>query len=384
MNGIIIGIDATNLRCGGGRTHLIELLCAANPQMHGVHKVIVWGGRATLAELEERPWLEKVNPPELDGSLFQRSLWQRFSLSRVAKTSGCDLLFIPGGSFAANFHPVVTMCRNMLPFEWQELWRYGLTMTTLRLLLLRFIQSRTFQRADGVIFLTNYAKQQVLEVTGPLSGCGVIIPHGLNNRFFMEPKIQKPVDAYSVLCPYKILYVSIVNQYKHQWQLVEAVAQLRRQTKWPLALDLVGPAYPPALERLKNCLRQFDPENAWVTYHRSVPYAELHEMYARADLGVFASSCENMPNILLETMAAGLPIACSNRGPMPEILQAGGVYFDPENPEEIASALMQLIASPSLRTEMSTASYGLAKSYTWSRSSVNTFKLLADTALRYR
>lgn len=383
-HGLVIGIDATNLRRGGGRTHLVELLRAADPQVHGVQKVVVWSGRETLAALDDRAWLEKVNPPELDGSLFRRTLWQRFSLSRAARVAGCDLLFVPGGSYAADFYPVVTMCQNMLPFEWQELRRYGWSIVTLKLLLLRFTQSRAFRGADGVIFLTRYAQQQVLKVLGPSKGNGVIIPHGLSSRFSMGPRPQKPIEAYSTDNPYRVIYISIVDQYKHQWHLVEAVAQLRRQTQWPLALDLVGPAYPPALKRLNSCLRRFDPENTWVSYRGAVPYADLHRIYAQADMGVFASSCENMPNILLETMASGLPVACSNRGPMPEILQNAGVYFEPEDPEEIVRALKQLIASPALRTQMANGSYAATKVYTWGRCAANTFEFLAETARCYQ
>ena len=66
-----------------------------------------------------------------------------------------------------------------------------------------------------------------------------------------------------------------------------------------------------------------------------IPYHELHSEYKDADLGVFASSCENLPIILIEKMASGLPIACSNKGPMPEVLGSAGVYFDPENSYEI-------------------------------------------------
>ena len=381
--GFVIGIDATNLRQGGGRTHLIELLLAADPTTHGVQKVIVWGGCATLAALEDRPWLKKINPPELDCGLFRRTLWQWFSLSRAVRAAGCDLLFVPGGSYAGDFHPVVTMSQNMLPFDWGELRRYGWSLTALKLLLLRISQSSSFKRADGVIFLTRYAKQEVLKVTGVLNGQMATISHGLNSRFAMAPRPQRPIESYSIDSPYRLLYVSIIDQYKHQWHLVEAVAQLRQRTQWPLVLDLIGPAYPPALKRLKASLHRFDRENSLTRYHGAMPYADMHRMYAQADLGVFATSCENMPNILLETMAAGLPVACSNRGPMPEILQDAGVYFDPEIPEEITRALRQLIISPDLRAELAKASYMATKAFTWERCAADTFEFLAETIRRY-
>jgi glycosyltransferase involved in cell wall biosynthesis len=66
----------------------------------------------------------------------------------------------------------------------------------------------------------------------------------------------------------------------------------------------------------------------------------------KSDIFVFASSCENMPNTLIEGMAAGLKIACSSRGPMPEVLKDAGYYFDPESPVSISKAIEQIILNP--------------------------------------
>ena len=377
---LTIGIDAANLRRGGGITHLVELLRAAQPEELSIERVVVWGGRPTLNALDERPWIDKRNPPALDKGLIQRILWQRYSLSQAARDAGCDVLLVPGGSYAGNFHPVVTMSRNLLPFEMRELWRYGWSIVTLKMLLLRWTQSRSYRKASGLIFLTDYARQVVLGVTGKLHSKTCIIPHGLNPRFKQAPKLQRAIADYDYANPYRVLYVSIIDQYKHQWHVAEAVAALRKQG-FPIVLDLVGPAYPPALKRLNEVIARLDSDGAWVRYHGAIPFNELHLRYAQADLGLFASSCENMPNILLETMASGLPIACSNRGPMPEVLGTGGVYFDPEEPSEIARALRKMIESPQLRTELAQLSYQHAQQYSWQRCADETFKFLAAITL---
>lgn len=323
-SGIVVGIDATNLRQGGGRTHLVELLGALDPRGFGISHVVVWGSRETLASLAERDWLKKVNPWEQERGLLIRTLWQRYRLGKAARGAQCDLLFVPGGSYAADFVPTVSMSRNMLPFEWRELFRYGFAWPTVKLLLLRISQTRTMRNVEGLTFLTEYAKRAVLQVTGPLPGQVHVIPHGLSSRFLMPPRPQRAIATYSEDRPFRLIYVSIVDVYKHQWNVVEAVARLRSETGWPLTLDLVGPAYGPARRRLRKAMRRYDQEGRWARHHGPIPYAALHTMYAQADVGVFASSCENMPNILLETMAAGLPIACSGHGPMPEILGQAG------------------------------------------------------------
>lgn len=378
-----IGIDAANLRRGGGRTHLIEILNAVKVDELGIGKIIVWGSRETLGLLEDKPWLEKIAPNALEGGLVKRLLWQKFSLSKLARDVGCDVLFVPGGSYSGDFRPVVSMSRNMLPFEWNELLRYGVSALTLKLVFLRSVQKATFKRSDGVIFLTQYAQNVVENVVSELR-FKKIIPHGLNIRFSREPKLQKDIENYDRGSPFRLLYVSIIDMYKHQWNLVEAVARLREKTGWPIVLDLVGPFYPPALKILEKTIDNVDRNRSWVNYYGAMPFSQLHKVYVKADLGVFASSCENMPNILLETQAAGLPVACSDKGPMPEILGDAGEYFDPENPKSIADALECLIASKQLRASMAEKSYEKSIEYTWERCAKETFMFIADLHEEYK
>lgn len=377
--GITVGIDAANLRRGGGVTHLVELLRAVRPKDQGIERIVIWGGSHTLNAVEDRPWFDKQHHAALDKGLLHRTLWQRYRLSQAARDAGCDVLFVPGGNFAGNFHAVVTMSRNMLPFEWCELKRYGWSIFTLKLMLLRFTQSRSYQKADGVIFLTDYARKGVLKVTGELPGKTCTIPHGLSSRFNHAPKPQRPIEDYDFTKPYRVLYVSIIDQYKHQWVVVEAIAELRK-LGYPVVLDLIGPAFAPAFNKLNETLDRLDANRGWVSYHGPIAFEELHHKYSQADMGLFASSCENMPNILLETMTAGLPIACSNRGPMPEVLGAGGIYFNPEHQEEITRALRQMIDSPKLRAELCQLSYQQAQQYSWQRCAAETFHFLASFA----
>ncbi len=373
-----VGIDASNLRAGGGLTHLVEILRAAKPESAGFEQVVVWGGTATLAKIEPRPWLIKQHDPSLDRSLVQRAYWQRFKLGRLATQAGCDVLFAPGGSEASGFRPSVTMSRNLLPFEWKELRRFGASYITSKLLMLRLVQTRTLRKADGVIFLTEYARKAVLSSIGSLRGRLALVPHGVSRRFFVAPRLQREPDQFTAERPCRLLYVSVIDAYKHQWCVAEAVARLRSQGLH-VVLDLVGPPGSSS-ELLAGTLRQIDPKGQFVRVQGAIPYEALHSLYANADIGVFASSCENMPNILLEEMAAGLPIACSNRGPMPAMLGDAGVYFDPERTVEIELAIRRLIESSQLRTQLAEAAFRRAGTYSWESCATDTFHFLSQVA----
>ena len=374
---MILGIDASNIRAGGGITHLVELLAAADPTEYGFDSVVIWAPISTLSLLEERSWLIKRSDPYLEQHFIYRTWWQYNHLDRVAQGCGCDLLFIPGGSFVTGFCPVVTMSQNLLPFEWRELLRYGISRATLRLIILRWMQSRSYRRAAGTIFLTRYARDVVLNTTGPLGGKTAIIPHGISQRFFHQPRGHRPVVEFGKDSPVRLVYVSIINVYKHQWNVAEAVGKLRNEG-FPVVLDLIGPANPVALRRLMSVMRRIDPGGNILRYHGAVPHDELHSYYSMADIFVFASSCENMPNILLEGMASGLPIACSKNGPMPEILGKGGVYFDPESPASISMAIRSLLQSPGLRSEKAHIAYERAQNYSWKKCANETFEFLSN------
>jgi glycosyltransferase involved in cell wall biosynthesis len=375
---MILGIDASNIRAGGGVTHLVELLSAANPSEHGFSKVIVWGAKTTLDKIDDRDWLKKVNDSLLDRSLPYRLFWQRFRLKKLAEQARCGLLFIPGGSDLSGFKPMITMSQNLLPFELLEIWRYGLSPSFLRFLLLRVTQSSSFRKAEGVIFLTKYARDAVLKITGPLKGRSMIIPHGINPQFLLPPRSQRLPTDFNNTNPCRVLYVSIIDVYKHQWHVAEALAQLR-STGVPVVLDLIGPVGK-GMRRLQKTLKRVDPKGEFIFYKGMVPYSELHAFYAAADIGVFASTCETFGMILLEAMSAGLPIACSNCSSMPETLGDSGLYFDPVSSNDIARVLRNLIYSSELRARLAQAAFQRAQSHSWKQCAGDTFGFISGIA----
>jgi len=378
---MILCIDASNIRAGGGLTHLLELIDSANPNNFGFNKVILFSNSKTLNLIPDKSWLEKHNPSMLNKNLFFRTYWQIFKLSKQIRYLKGDILFIPGGSYFGKFQPSVSLSQNLLPFEYKELFRYKLSLMTFKLLLLRFTQSLSFKRSRGVIFLTNYAKSAVLSVIGIIPDNKTkIIPHGLNTRFLYIPRVQKSIEKYSNEYPFKIIYVSKIDNYKHQWNIVKAIADLRKTTKWPLQLNLIGPYYKQAYNKLLKYIKTYDINNQWVVYHGEIAFQELNLLYANSDLGIFASTCENMPNILLEKMASGLPIACSSFGPMKEILGDFNCYFNPEDINNITQTVKDLILSVETRTFLANNNYLNANNYKWADTSNNTLKFISEIA----
>ena len=372
-----LGIDASNLSVrGGGATHLRGVLSGGDPRDFGIHRVIVFAGQEMLHTMPDRPWLESAHHRWLDGGLLKRTLWQSCRLTSELRRHGCDGLLAPCGNYTGSFRPYVAMSHNLLLFEPRERARFGLSLMRLKFAILGAVQRQCFAEADGMIMISQYAKMCIRAALQRNLNDMPVIYHGVGDQFRQSPRPQLPMNEYSAERPFRLLYVSTVSVYKHQDQLLRAFARLVDEG-YPIRLDLVGGAYAPALRRLRRLLDKLPEAAERVTYHGSVPITEVHRFYRQADGFVFASSCENMPNILVEAMHAGLPIACSQRGPMPEILGHRGWFFSPDSVDSIYGAVKELLDDQRQRAAHAASAATAAGQFTWAACANQTFDYLA-------
>lgn len=374
---IRLGIDASNIRFGGGLVHLNQILATVTPETFGFEQVIVWGCTATLEQLPSRPWLKFEHDPLLEKSLVHRIFWEQFRLPKLAQKQ-CDLLFVPGGLFFSSFQPYVVMFQNMQIFEWPELRREGFSKEFGRLFLLQWIQRLSFKRSQGIIFLSQYSSDYLNDHFPHVvqSSQQALVPHGIGKEFDQSPRPQKNITAYNSEKPFKILYNSTVKKYKHPWNVIQAVYQLRKKV-YPVELHLVGSGDSKAIAMMQKAIQQAKLEAPYIFYHGNQPYQAMKNFHEQADLCVYASSCETFGISLLEAMSSGLPIACSNKGPMPELLKDGGIYFNPESVASIRFALQTLLDDVEYRSKLAKKAYDYSHAYSWEKCANQTFSFLA-------
>lgn len=377
-NQLTIGIDASRNRSGGAKSHLIGILSECDPAKHGIQAIHVWAFRALLDQLPDRPWLIKHNPKALEQSLIKQLWWQATALAGEVKSAGCDILFTTDASTLCRFKPMVVLSQDLLSYEPGMMRYYGFWLARLRLLAILVLQNLAFRRAAGVIFLTRYAAKVIQQSCGRLPSI-VCIPHGVDEAF----KKSRQVNTWPVAGERSIrcIYVSNAEMYKYQWVVVKAIAALR-QRGHNLSLTLVGGGKGPAQKLLEDSIALLDPVGVFVKQLDFLPKDDLPTHLVQADLFVFASGCETFGITLLEGMAVGLPIACSNRSSLPETLQDGGVYFDPEDVDSIAAAIEQIIQSPALRLAIAQRAKAFSQHYNWKRCADETWVFVAETYRR--
>ena len=376
---ISLAIDASRNRSGGAISHLKGILSSSNPTKFGIKTIHLWSYKKLLEQIPNYPWIVKHSHPLIENTIFHQIFWQICTFKKSFKNNNCDIVLnLDAGTFS-NIHPCVTMSRDMLSYEKGISNRYGISFSRLRIFLLRYIQNKSLSNSTGVIFLTSYAAKVIQKYCGKISSYS-IIPHGVGNHF--KTKISLNLWPSSPNQIIECIYISNIDFYKNQITVLHAFHKLQMRG-YKVKIKFVGDSNKLAKKLFLKEKLKVDPHNKFSCLINFVSNKDLPSLLKKAHLFVFASSCENMPNILIEGMASGLPIACSNAGPMPEILGDGGVFFDPTNVDSIFEAITKIIKNNKLRKRITSCSQNLSSKYSWEKCGNETWEYIYNVLKKF-
>lgn len=372
MKNIIVGVDASRNRSGGAIDHIIGIITHFNISNHNIKEIHIWSYPDLLDQLPDVTWLKKHTNKFIVGNIFYQLFWQRFILKRELKICQCDVLFSSDASTLSKFNPMVTLSQDALSYEPGVMERFKYSKSWLRLYIIYHVQNLALKRSKGSIYLTKYARKLIFNTIGNLDNT-VVIPHGIDDKFH---KSAFGLNLNSV--PKRIIYVSNYSIYKNQWHVVRAIS-IMKEMGIDVELSLVGGGQGEAKDRTYYEINKINGESDFIKDLGRIGHDELPSIIAEHDIFLFASSCETISITLLEGMAIGLPIACSDRGPMPEVLSNAGVYFDPESPESIVLSLRHLIENKEVRDKLANLAKKRSALFTWKSCSDNTWKFIENT-----
>lgn len=361
-------INAFSARLGGGQTYLRNLL-AYMPERDDL-EVLVYAPAGL--DLPNHPRLRRMPTRWPTTNPLLRALWERMVLHGVLRKERADVLFCPGGTINTrppNGCKTVTMFRNMIPFDMKIRKSLPIGLQRTRNWLLERIMLKSMASADLTIFISDYARHVIEQRISVKQA--VTIPHGINTMFRTYGK-QLALPPVALNGKY-ILYVSRFDVYKHHYEVVKAYSMLPQDLRQQYKLLLAGECDSHEANRVMDLIARSGLQNQ-VCILGPVPYHDLPALYHHAHLVLFASSCENCPNILLEALGAGRPILSSNIMPMPEFAGAGAGYFSPFDSEDIARKMTEVLTNQELTKVMADAAAIRSENFDWAASAKVTWE----------
>jgi glycosyltransferase involved in cell wall biosynthesis len=160
-----------------------------------------------------------------------------------------------------------------------------------------------------------------------------------------------------------LLSLSAKRPHKNLRALIDALAALDPAQRPVLVL----PGYATAHEQeLRDHARALGAQDD-VRFPSWVSAEELEGLWELADAFVFPSLYEGFGLPVLEAMARGVPVACSNASSLPEVAADAALLFDPRITHEITAALRRLLSDQALRASLAALGQERAAGFTWER-----------------
>jgi glycosyltransferase involved in cell wall biosynthesis len=208
--------------------------------------------------------------------------------------------------------------------------------------------------AGHTLAASSFTRRTLIE-NGTAPNSISVIPYGIDLRRFSPASASQRSASSGKL---RLLFVGIINQRKGIKYLLEALKLTGNKN---IELTVCG--------RVVDDLSIFKPFASQVTVRPSVSFPELVNAYQQSDLFVFPSVAEGFAQVLLESLACGLPILSTTNTAAPDLIDDGiqGFVVEPRRPDLLAQRMQWAFDHPAQLNEMREAARLRAEHFTWER-----------------
>jgi glycosyltransferase involved in cell wall biosynthesis len=217
------------------------------------------------------------------------------------------------------------------------------------------------ERSDLIIAVSQFTADQVQSLLGVERARIRVVHHG----------VQQPVVAPGHREKI-ILHVGAIQRRKNIGRLVSAFEQL--DGDWRLVL--AGSSGYGAQEIIDQIATS--PARSRIELKGFVTESQLSELYATASIFAFPSFDEGFGMPVLEAMASGIPVVCSNRSALPEVAGDAAVAVDAERTDEMVQALKRLTSDVNLRNSLIGKGKERAAMFTWESAVQKTWEVYQE------
>lgn len=223
----------------------------------------------------------------------------------------------------------------------------------------------SMKKADSIITISQYSKDDILDKVPGCEGKITVINNGFNDVSYQ--KDEKSADEEDTANarsltekPEYIVAMTSGLPHKNAKGVLKAYETYYKKAENPLELVVIGVGD-------TSFYAEMDAEvSAHVTCHKFFEkFDEMCRVAAGAKAYLFLSYVEGFGFPPLEAMQLGVPVVCSDRSSLPEVVADAGLLVEPDDLDKVAQALIQVTTNEELRQELIGKGYENIKRFSW-------------------
>jgi glycosyltransferase involved in cell wall biosynthesis len=308
------------------------------------------------------PWgdaLPAVTVPVNARNRVQWVLGEQALLPRLAARAGVDLVHS-----LASTAPLWGSFRRVVTVHDVIYARFPEAHPGIRDKGMRVLVPAAARRSDRVLVDSQSTRGDLIELLGVDPALIDVVPLGLGNLQRDQPLPEAQTrERFGLGSRRVVLSLSAKRPHKNLGALIGALANIAPEQR-PL---LVLPGYPTWHEQALRERADSAGVAADVRFLGWVSGEELEGLWAIAAAFAFPSLYEGFGLPVLEAMARGVPVACSNASSLPEVAGNAALLFDPHDEREIASAVLRLLQDGAEAERLRAAGRERVREFTWER-----------------
>ncbi|MBI5787666.1 MAG: glycosyltransferase family 4 protein [Candidatus Schekmanbacteria bacterium] len=300
-----------------------------------------------------------------------RILWEQVILPVQAKIARLDLLFSPG--YTA---PLIKTCKSIVSTLDMQYQYFPQDFSRLALLFVKTLVPLSARYADKIITISASSKKDIIKYCNVAENKVAVIHLAAGENFYAPPELAELNEANQKFHIGKEYIITVANSYPHKNlpRLLEAFYQLR--TNRDIQLVIVGISGRGS-DEINQKLEELKIKHA-IIFTGRVSDRELILLYQGARLFVFPSLYEGFGLPVLEAMASGTPVVCSNLTSLPEIAGDAAVMFDPYNPTQMADMIAKVLDDNKLREVLIEKGRQRCKEFSWQKTARKTLDIFYE------
>ena len=238
----------------------------------------------------------------------------------------------------------------------------------------RFFVEQTVRRADRVITVSGFSKSEIVKhMNVPADKVTVVHSAGREAGDAPAQRASETEVVRNIGRPY-IMAFSSLSAHKNIPRLISAFSKISSSV--PHALVLVGhlPEKTAARSQMQSAVDER------VIFTGYIPDSDVESLMHGASLFAFPSLYEGFGLPVLDAQHAGVPVACSSAGALPEVAGEGALLFDPFSVDDMAHALKRCLMDMDLRNTLVADGYDNARQFSWGRTARETLDVYSAVA----